>query len=252
MSGHSKWATIRRKKGKIDAERGRIFTRLIREITIAARSGGGDPDGNPRLRTAIDTARASNMPAANIDRAVKKGTGDLPGQIIEEVVYEAYAPGGVALLIEAMTDNRNRTASEVRHLLTKYGGRMGEVGSVSWMFAQKGLIVVTKGSLSEEDVMMAALDAGAEDVSDEGDSWEITTNPSDLAKVNAALRDAGIASANAAFSRLPKSTVAVGRDMAGRVLKLVEVLEEHDDVQQVSANFDIPDEILEELGSSEE
>ncbi|RPJ47831.1 MAG: YebC/PmpR family DNA-binding transcriptional regulator [Candidatus Latescibacterota bacterium] len=252
MSGHSKWATIRRKKGKIDAERGRIFTRLIREITIAARSGGGDPGGNPRLRTAIDTARASNMPAANIDRAVKKGTGDLPGQIIEEVAYEAYAPGGVALLIETVTDNRNRTASEVRHLLTKYGGRMGEVGSVSWMFAQKGLIVVTKGSLSEEDVMMAALDAGAEDVSDEGDSWEITTGPSDLAKVNAALRDAGIAAASAAISRLPKSTVAVGRDMAGRVLKLVEVLEEQDDVQQVSANFDIPDEILEELGSSEE
>jgi YebC/PmpR family DNA-binding regulatory protein len=252
MSGHSKWATIRRKKGKIDAERGRIFTRLIREITIAARAGGGDPLGNPRLRTAIEGARASNMPAANIERAIKKGTGDLPGQIIEEVSYEGYAPGGVALLIETVTDNRNRTASEVRHLLTKYGGRMGEVGSVAWMFAQKGLIVVPKKSLSEEDVMMAALDAGAEDVSDEGDSWEVTTAPSDLAKVNTALRDAGIESASAALTRLPKSTVAIGRDMAGRVLKLVEVLEEQDDVQQVSANFDIPDEILEELSSSEE
>jgi YebC/PmpR family DNA-binding regulatory protein len=252
MSGHSKWATIRRKKGKVDAERGRVFTRLIRELTIAARHGGGDPDGNPRLRTAIDAARAANMPAANIDRAIKKGTGDLPGTIIEEVAYEAYAPGGVALYIETATDNRNRTTSEIRHLLTKHGGRMGELGSVSWMFVQKGLIVVSKGSLNEEDVMMAALDAGAEDVSDEGDSWEISTPPTDVNKVAEALRAAGAPPASAGVSRLPKSTVAVGRDAAGKVLRLVESLEEQDDVQQVSANFDIPDEILEELGSSGE
>jgi YebC/PmpR family DNA-binding regulatory protein len=252
MSGHSKWATIRRKKGKVDAERGRIFTRLIREITVAARNGGGDPDGNPRLRTAIDAARAANMPAANIERAIKKGTGDLPGQVIEEVAYEAYAPGGVALLIETVTDNRNRTASEVRHLLTKYGGRMGEVGSVSYLFAQKGLVVVQKGSLSEEDLMLSALDAGAEDVSDEGDSWEITTAPADLSKVAETLRAAGAPPASANLTRLPKSTVPVGKEHAGKVIRLVESLEEHDDVQQVSANFDIPDEILEELGSSEE
>ncbi|MFH1680984.1 MAG: YebC/PmpR family DNA-binding transcriptional regulator [Candidatus Eisenbacteria bacterium] len=249
MSGHSKWSTIRRKKGKVDAERGRIFTRIIREITISARHGGGDPSGNSRLRNAIDDAKSNNMPAANIERAIKKGTGDLPGVTLDEVAYEGYGPGGVALLIETVTDNRNRTASEIRHLLTKYGGRMGEVGSVSWMFAQKGLIVVDKGSLSEDEVISAALEAGAEDVSDEGDSWEITTAPADLAKVGEGLRGAGIVAASSALTRLPKSTVPIGRDSAGRVLRLVESLEEHDDVQQVSANFDIPDEILEELGS---
>ncbi len=249
MSGHSKWSTIKRKKGKADAERGRLFTRLIRELTVAARNGGGDMSSNPRLRTAVENAKSNNMPAANIERAIKKGTGELPGMTLEEVAYEGYAPGGVALLIETVTDNRNRTTSEIRHLLTKAGGRMGELGSVAWMFQQRGMIVVEKKGLSEDDVMLAALDAGAEDVSDEGDSWEIVTAPADLAKVSQALQEAGIEPLSSELIRLPKSTVALEREGAGKVLKLVDALEEHDDVQQVSANFDIPDQILEELGA---
>ncbi len=249
MSGHSKWSTIKRKKGKADAERGRLFTRLIREITVAARSGGGDPGANPRLRSAVDTAKSSNMPSANIERAIKKGTGELPGVTYEEIIYEGYGPGGVAFLIETVTDNRNRTTSEVRHLLTKHGGSMGEIGSVSWKFDQKGLIVVEKGDLNEDDVMMAAVDAGADDVSDEGDSWEISTAPNDLNKVGEAIREAGIVPLSAELLRLPKSTVAIGKDVAPRVLKLLDLLEENDDVQQVSADFEIPDELLEELNS---
>ncbi|MBN1824731.1 MAG: YebC/PmpR family DNA-binding transcriptional regulator [Candidatus Eisenbacteria bacterium] len=250
MSGHSKWSTIKRKKGKADAQRGKIFTRLIRELTIAARSGGGDPTSNPRLRTAIDNAKANNMPNANIERAIKKGTGDIPGETIEEINYEGYAPGGVALLIETMTDNRNRTTSEVRHILTKLGGRMGEVGSVAYLFKQKGLIVVEKrDGLSEDDLIMIALDAGAEDVSDEGDSWEITTDPSAVGEVTAALKGAGIVPDEAEVVRLPMTTVPLGRDAAGKVLRMVEELEDNDDVHRVSANFDIPDEFLEELSS---
>ena len=249
MSGHSKWSTIKRKKGKADAERGRIFTRLIREITVAARSGGGDPAANPRLRSAVDTAKSNNMPASNIDRAIKKGTGELPGVTYDEITYEGYGPGGVAFLIETVTDNRNRTTSEVRHLLTKYGGSMGEIGSVSWKFDQKGLIVIEKGDLNEDDVMMAALDAGADDVADEGDSWEVSTAPNDLLKVGEAIKEAGITPVSAELLRLPKATVAIGKDVASRVLKLLELLEENDDVQQVSADFDIPDDLLEELSS---
>ncbi|MFH1277980.1 MAG: YebC/PmpR family DNA-binding transcriptional regulator [Candidatus Eisenbacteria bacterium] len=249
MSGHSKWSTIKRKKGKADAERGRIFTRLIREITVAARDGGGDPSANPRLRTAMDAAKQNNMPAANVDRAIKKGTGELPGVTYEEVVYEGYAASGVAMLIEAVTDNRNRTTAEVRHILTKFGGRMAEVGSVAWQFDQKGMIVVEKKGVAEDDLMMVALDAGANDVSDEGDSWEITTDPHDLHHVNEALKGAGITAESAELTRLPKTTVALDKATAGKVLRLVDMLEENDDVQQVSANFDISDKILEELSS---
>ena len=250
MSGHSKWSTIKRKKGKADAARGKVFTRLIRELTLAARNGGGDPAANPRLRTAIDNARANNMPNANIERAIKKGTGDIPGEMIEEITYEGYAAGGVALLIETVTDNRNRTTSEVRHILTKLGGRMGEVGSVAYLFSQKGLIEVEKKEgVSEDDLMMIALDAGAEDVSDEGDSWEITTEPSAMAGVADALKEAGITPENAEVVRLPANTVPLDREAAGKVLRLVETLEDNDDVHRVSANFDIPDEILEELSS---
>jgi len=249
MSGHSKWSTIKRKKGKADAQRGRLFTRLIREITIAARHGGGEIGANPRLRAAVDNAKSNNMPAANIERAIQKGTGELPGVTLEEIAYEAYAPGGVAMLIETVTDNRNRTTSEVRHILAKLGGRMGEVGSVSWMFDQRGLVLVDKEGRDEDDVMMAALDAGAEDFSDEGDSWEIATPPSMLGRVIEPLKEAGAAPSSSEVTRVPKSTVSLDRDTAVKVLRLLETLEEHDDVQQVSANFDIPDEILEELSS---
>lgn len=247
MSGHSKWSTIKRKKGKADAARGKLFTRLIREVTVAARHGGGDPSANPSLRTAIDSAKSNNMPNANIERAIKKGTGDIPGEMIDEIAYEGYGPAGVAFLIETVTDNRNRTTSEVRHLLTKSGGSMGEVGSVAWMFDQKGLIVVNNKDQDEDEVMMAALDSGAEDVNDEGDSWEIITPPADMHAVNDALKEAGIVSESAEVLRIPKSTVALDRAAAGKVLRLLEALEELDDVHQVSANFDISDEILEEL-----
>jgi YebC/PmpR family DNA-binding regulatory protein len=249
MSGHSKWSTIKRKKGKADEQRGRIFTKLIREITIAAREGGGDAETNPRLRTAVQTAKGNNMPAANIDRAIKKGTGELPGTVYEEVVYEGYGPAGVAFLIDVVTDNRNRTTAEIRHLLTKAGGRMGEVGSVAWIFDKKGLIVVDKGSLQEDEVMMTALEAGADDVSDEGDSWEIVTPFADVGTVADALRENGIEPASADVARLPKSTVELDLDTAKQTLRLADSLEENDDVQRVSANFDIPEEILETLSN---
>lgn len=249
MSGHSKWSTIKRKKGKADEQRGRIFTKLIREITIAAREGGGDMESNPRLRSAVQTAKGNNMPATNIDRAVKKGTGELPGTIYEEVVYEGYGPAGVAFLIDVVTDNRNRTTAEIRHLLVKAGGRMGEVGSVAWIFDKKGLIVVDKGSHSEDDLMMIALDAGAEDLSDEGDSFEIITPFTDVGSVADALRENGIEPASAEMARLPKSTVKLEIDTAKQTLRLADSLEDNDDVLRVSANFDISEDILETLSS---
>lgn len=249
MSGHSKWATIKRKKGKADAERGRIFTKLIREITVSARTGGGDPAGNPRLRTAIAAARQSNMPADNIDRAIKKGTGELPGVTYEESIYEGYGPGGVAFLVEVLTDNRNRTTSEIRHILTRNNGRLGEAGSVAWMFEQKGLIVAEKGGVSEDDLMMASLDAGADDVKDLGDTYEILTPPGRLEAVRNALAQAGATIASAELARIPQNRVALDRRETEQAMRLIDLVEEHDDVQKVWSNLEIPDEILDELSA---
>src|SRR5262245_195107 len=249
MSGHSKWATIKRKKGKADAERGRVFTKLIKEITVSARHGGGDPAGNPRLRSAITAAKAANMPADNIDRAIKKGTGELPGVTYEESVYEGYGPGGVALFIEVLTDNRNRTTSEVRHLLTRNNGRLGEAGSVAWMFDQKGLIVVDRAGVDEDDLIMVALDAGADDVKNVGDTFEIVTPPSKFEGVRAALTNARVHMASAEMARIPQTTVSLDRRETEQVMKLLELIEEHDDVQKVSSNLEIPDEILNELSA---
>jgi YebC/PmpR family DNA-binding regulatory protein len=249
MSGHSRWSTIKRKKGRADQERGRLFSRLIREITVAARQGGGDASSNVRLRTAVQSARGSNMPAENIDRAIKRGTGELPGVSYEEVFYEGYGPSGVAVLVETLTDNRNRTTSEIRHLFSKYGGSLGEVGCVAWMFDLKGLITVEKSSVDEGKLIDLALEAGAEDVGDESpEFYEITTGPSKLEAVRDSLKSADIPLLAAELSRIPQATVTLGEKEAEKILKLMEVLEEHDDSQKVFANFDIPDEIIAELG----
>jgi YebC/PmpR family DNA-binding regulatory protein len=248
MSGHSKWSTIKRKKGKADQERGKRFTRLIKEITVAARDGGGDPEGNPRLRTAIENAKASNMPTANIDKAVKRGTGELPGISYEEYTYEGYGPQGIAILAETLSDNKNRTTAEIRHILSKHNGHLGEVGCVSWMFSQKGTVVVYKNKVDEDTLMTLALDAGAEDVRDEGDFFEIVTSPSDLEKVKKVLAEKGIEISSAELTREPQTVIKLEGKHAEQILKLMDALEEQDDVQKVYANFDIPDEILEELG----
>jgi len=248
MSGHSKWASIKHKKGAADAKRGRLFSRLSKEITVAARDGGGDIKTNARLRTVVQTARTANMPLDNIDRAIKKGTGELPGVTYEELVYEGYAPGGVAVLIRLLTDNKNRAAAEVRHIFDKRGGNMGGPGSVAWMFEMKGLITVGKEGADEEKLFAAALEAGAEDFSPEGENFEIYTAVGDLEKVKTALTAAGFAPAGAEVSRIPKNYVAVGEEDARRLLGLINALEEYEDVQNVYANFDIPDEILEKIG----
>ena len=248
MSGHSKWATIKHKKGALDAKRGAIFTKLIREITVAAKNGGGNSDTNPRLRTVLAKAKDANMPADNIDRAIKKGTGELPGVIYEEVGYEGYAPGGVAVLIEALTDNKNRTASEIRNILEKKGGNMSGAGSVAWQFHKKGLLVVKKSAADEEKLMTVVLDAGASDFNSEKDTYEITTEPHDFEKVKKAVTDAGIPLESAEVTRVPSATVKIaGGSEAKSILALIEALEEHEDVQNVYANFDIPDEILQSL-----
>lgn len=250
MSGHSKWATIKRKKGKADAERGRLFTKLIKEITMAARHGGGDASGNPRLRQAITTAKASNMPASNIERAIKKGTGELPGVRYETVAYEGYGPSGVAVLVEATTDNRNRTAGEIRHVFSKHGGNLGEAGCVAWMFHEKGVISVDRGAIAEDQLYEIALDAGAEDVSTEEDAFEITTVPSAFDGVLEALQKKGIGTLSAERRKIPQTTVMLGETEARQVLKLLELLEEHDDVEQVSANFDIPENVMARLSET--
>ena len=248
MSGHSKWSTIKRKKGKADQERGKLFTKLIKEITVAARSGGGDPDGNPGLRAAIDNAKSNNMPTANIEKAIKRGTGELPGVHYEEQTLEGYGPQGVAIFVEALTDNKNRTTSEVRHILSKHGGHLGEVGCVSWMFELKGSVVVDKGKFSEDDIMSAALEAGAEDVKDEGDFFEVTTVPSGLESVKKLLLENGIEFSAAQLTRNPQTVIKLDGKHAEQILKLMDALEEHDDVQRVNANFDVPDEVMEKLG----
>ena len=246
MSGHSKWSTIRRKKEKVDAKRGRIFTRLIKEITVAAREGGGDPESNPRLRTAIANAKADNMPQDNIERAIKKGTGELPGTRYEEAHFEAYGPGGVAVLIEVLTDNKNRTTAELRHILTKYGGSMGETGSVTWIFHQKGLIHVEKDDIDEDRLLEISLDGGAEDVSLQGDIYEIIIDPSSFESVKDLLKKEEFRIMKAEVTKAPQSTVKINeRKKAEKILDLMEALEEQEDVQNIYSNFDIPDEILE-------
>lgn len=248
MSGHSKWATIKHKKGALDAKRGALFTKIIKELTVAAKNGGGNPDSNPRLRTVLLKAKEANMPADNIDRAIKKGTGELPGVVYEETVYEGYGPGGVAILIEVLSDNKNRTTAEIRNTLEKKGGNMSGAGSVAWQFHKKGFIVVKAEACGEEKLMTLALDAGASDFVTQKDVYEITTEPQDFEKVKKALEDAKIPTESAEVTMIPSATVKItGVNEAKSVLALVEVLEEHDDVQHVYANFDIPDEILKEL-----
>ncbi len=244
MSGHSKWSTIRHKKGAADAKRGKIFTKLIKEITVAARSGGGDPNANPRLRTAIQTAKNENMPKDNIDRAIKKGTGELEGVSYEESIYEGYAPGGAAVLVEALTDNRNRAVAEIRHILNKNGGSMGESGCVAWMFDKKGYLSVEKQAAEEDRLMEVALEAGAEDIRDETDGFEVISAPEDFEAVKAALDEAGIPYSDAEVTMLPKSTVnLMGKD-AEQMMRLMESLEDCEDVQKVHTNADIPDELV--------
>jgi YebC/PmpR family DNA-binding regulatory protein len=247
MSGHSKWATIKRKKGKEDEKRGRMFTKLIKEISQAARMGGGDLEGNPRLRTAIDAAKASNMPKENIERAIKKGTGELPGVSYEESVYEGYGPGGIALYIEVMTDNKNRTVSEIRHILTKHGGNMGEAGCVSWMFTQKGQIYVDAEKYDEETVFLEASDLGAEDMITDGVLHVVTTSPDKLSAVKEGLLKKGIEIKDAEFVMQPSATIKLDEKDAEKALKLMELIEENDDVQRVSSNFDIDEEIMRKL-----
>jgi len=244
MSGHSKWATIKRKKAVTDSRRGKVFTQIIKEITIAAKSGGGDPAGNPRLRLAIDKAKSSNMPADNIKRAIMKGTGELPGVSYEDVTYEGYGPGGVALIIESVTDNKNRTVSEIRHLLERGGGKLGASGSVAWMFHKKGTIRTPKGTMTEDDMLAIVLDAGADDIRQDGDSFEITTIPESFEAVKKAIEDKQIPIEEAEIHKVPENTVKVEGPEAERVLKLMEALEEHDDTQNVYANFDIDEKVL--------
>jgi YebC/PmpR family DNA-binding regulatory protein len=246
MSGHSKWSSIKHKKAKTDAARGKIFTKLIREITVAARSGGGDIDANPRLRLAVQTAKAANMPNDNIQRAIKKGTGELEGVTFEEYSYEGYGPAGVGMIIDVLTDNRNRTTAEVRHALTKHGGSLGETNSVAWNFDTRGVIRVDGERCDEDTVMNAALEAGAEDVEESEGSYEVYTAPAELAAVSEALREGNLPIVSAAVEKVPKTLVKLDGDEARRMLRLMEMIEDLDDVQSVSANFDIPDEILQD------
>ncbi|MBD3299055.1 MAG: YebC/PmpR family DNA-binding transcriptional regulator [candidate division Zixibacteria bacterium] len=249
MSGHSKWSTIKRKKGKADAERGRMFTKVGREIITAARDGGGDPDMNPRLRSAITAAKAVNMPADNIKRAIQRGTGELPGAQYEEVIYEAYGPNGVAILIKALTDNKNRTVAEIRHLLSKNNGNMGEAGSVAWMFNRAGLVEIDASNTSEEELIEVALEAGASDVINDNGSFSVTSEPDQFEDVRSALEAKGIDISNAELTMLPQNTIQLDDKGADQMLKLMDALDEHDDVQKVWANFDIDDAVMERLGA---
>ena len=248
MSGHSKWATIKHKKGALDAKRGKIFTRLIREITMAARSGG-DPDKNPRLRKAIADAKAENMPADDIKRAIQRGTGELPGAAYEEFNLEGYGPGGVAVLVDLSTDNRNRTVSEIRHVFSKNGGNLGEAGSVAWMFHKKGDIVVPKSAAKEDDLMNIVLEAGGEDLKDDGDNWEIITDPPAYEPVLEAVKKANITPTSSEVAMIPQNYIKLEGQPAHTMIRLVEALEEHDDVQHVWSNFDVDMKQLEEVAS---
>jgi len=245
MSGHSKWHSIKHKKAAADAKRGKAFTQVIKEITVAARLGGGDPNFNPRLRLVVDKAKSLNMPKENIDRAIKKGTGELEGYNLEEVIYEGYGPGGVAVLIEATTDNRNRTVSELRHLFSKYGGNLGEAGSVAWVFQKKGYLVVGRDKIGEEQLLEIALEAGAEDVNEDDGNWEILTPPEAFETVRQALESRKIPLAVGQLSMIPQSNVKLEGKSAVQMLRLMEVLEDHEDLQNVWANFDIEEKEME-------
>jgi len=245
MSGHSKWHTIKHKKGAADAKRGRVFTRIIKELTVAARAGGGDPDMNPRLRTIVAEAKQSNMPAENIKRAIRRGTGEEPGVQYDEITYEGYGPGGVALIIEAMTDNKNRTVGEIRHMLTKYGGDLGQSNSVAWMFEKKGYIVIEKAKATEDTLLSAALDAGADDLRDDGDNWEVVSAPETFPAVKEAVEKLGIQAESAQVAMLPKNYVTLEGRAAQSMLKLLDLLEDHDDVQHVWSNMDVDEKELE-------
>ena len=249
MSGHSKWHSIRHKKGAADARRGKLFTSLIKEITVAARLGGGDPDGNPRLRSAMAAAKSANMPGENIKRAVQKGTGELPGLTYEDATYEGYGPGGVAILVEAVTDNKNRTVSDIRHVFSKFGGNLGQSGCVAHLFQRQGLILIDKSSTDEDDLMTVALEAGAEDMRDGGEVYEIYTSPQDYEAVLEEIRSHDLAVASADLSMIPQTTLQLAGKPAQQMLRLMESLEDHDDVQKVFANFDIEDAELEAAAS---
>ncbi len=246
MSGHSKWSTIKRKKGAADAKRGKIFTKLIKEITVAARIGGGDAGANPRLRSAIVTAKSENMPKENIERAVKKGTGELEGTVYDEITYEGYGPGGVAILVDCMTDNKNRTVADIRHFFAKSGGNLGESGCVSWMFDKKGSLLIDKSVVSEDKLLDIVLDAGAEDVAEEENEFQVVTVPDDFSAVLEALESENIPLIESSISMIPKNVIEIIDEKAAKqVLTLLEKLEDHEDVQNVYANLDIPDEIME-------
>lgn len=247
MSGHSKWSSIKHKKGAADAKRGKIFTKLIKEITVAARMGGGDPDGNPRLRSAIAAAKGENMPKENIERGIKKGTGELEGVSYEEASYEGYGPGGVAVLVDCLTDNKNRTVADIKHLFERHGGNLGEPGCVAWMFEQKGLMVFEKDKVDEEELFDLALEAGGEDVREEETEFEVITAPSDLESVKQAIDDAGLSYSLAEVTKIPQNTVKVEGKKAQQTLNLMQSIEDHDDVSHVYANCDIPDDVMKAL-----
>ena len=242
MSGHNKWSTIKHKKGAADAKRGKLFSKIIKEITIAARAGGGDQDGNPRLRTAVLAARAANMPKDNVERAIKRGTGEIEGAAYEEITYEGYGPGGVAVIVETLTDNRNRTVAEVRHIFEKYNGNLGESGCVSWMFDKKGIVVVFGKDLHEDEVMEVALEAGAQDVKADAENYEITTEPSEFEAVKQAVEQKGWKIELAEICMIPQTTVKLDGKKAETMLKMMNALDDNEDLQSVSANFDISEE----------
>jgi YebC/PmpR family DNA-binding regulatory protein len=247
MSGHSKWHSIRHKKGVVDAKRGRLFTKIIKEITVAARQGGGDPNANFRLRTVIAKAKESNMPKDNIEKAIKKGTGELEGYNLEEILYEGYGPNGVAIMIDTFTDNRNRTTAEIRNILTKSGGNLGENGCVSWIFEKKGIVTLNAEKYDENSVMEIAIDSGADDIQGDSNIWEVTTTPENYENVRSNFIKKGMEVLMSDIMRVPKTTVKLDVKIAGKILTLMEKLEDHDDVQNVAANFDIPDEILQNI-----
>jgi YebC/PmpR family DNA-binding regulatory protein len=247
MSGHSRWAQIKRKKGKTDVQRGKLFSKILREITVAARNGGGDPKANMRLKSAMESAKEANMPQENIKRAIQKGTGELPGEAYEEISYEGYAPGGVAVMVRVLTDNRNRTAPEIRHVFERHGGNLGSAGAVAWMFERKGLVQVDAEKIGEDDLLAAALEAGATDMKRVEKAFEITTAPGEMDAVRAALERGRVPVLGAEVTYVPQSTVRVEGKDAPVVLRLIEALEELDDVQAVYANYDIPDEIIEAI-----
>jgi YebC/PmpR family DNA-binding regulatory protein len=245
MSGHSKWHTIKHKKGAADAKRGKVFTRIIKELTVAARSGGGDPEKNPRLRTIVADAKANNMPRENIERAIRRGTGEEPGVTYDEVTYEGYGPGGVALMIETLTDNKNRTVGEIRHLLSKHAGNLAAENSVAWMFTRKGQVVVEKGGIDEDKLLSVALDAGADDMNDDESGWEIVCAPESFEAVREAVKKLGVEPASAAIAMVPQNYVKLVGKEAQQMLKLMEAIEDHDDVQHVWANFDVEEKEIE-------